>query len=66
MMTKRFLMMAAIAVMLTTAITGCGRKGALESPPDVDPKYPRTYPAPDGKADEPRADLITTNLSRIA
>jgi predicted small lipoprotein YifL len=29
---------------LMLLLTACGKRGALDAPPDSDPKYPRTYP----------------------
>jgi len=46
-MTKRSIAFLACGfVALTLALSGCGRKGALEAAPDKDPAYPRQYPAP--------------------
>lgn len=45
-MTKRSLAMTlGMVAVLTLAISGCGRKGALDPAPDQDPAYPRPYPA---------------------
>jgi len=46
-MTKRSMPFLACGfVAITLALSGCGRKGALEAAPDQDPNYPRQYPAP--------------------
>jgi predicted small lipoprotein YifL len=35
-----------VAVLLiAAALTGCGKKGAPQPPPDVPNTYPRTYPS---------------------
>ena len=44
-MVRNFLLILLI-VAFTTSLGACGRKNAPVAPEDVDPQYPRTYPAP--------------------
>ena len=37
--------MAILIGVLTGSLGACGRKGTLKAPEDVDPAYPRAYPA---------------------
>ncbi|MDV7338180.1 hypothetical protein RYZ26_01140 [Terasakiella sp. A23] len=45
MMMRKFIMIMLIAA-FTASLGACGRKNEPVAPEDVDPKYPRTYPAP--------------------
>lgn len=38
------LLAAFLALMLVFAVAACGRKGDPEAPPNVDPRFPRSYP----------------------
>jgi len=37
---------ATIMMCLLLALSGCGKRAALDAPDGADPKYPRQYPAP--------------------
>jgi hypothetical protein len=37
--------LAIVAVILSLALTGCGKKGPPEPPPDVPNTFPRPYPS---------------------
>jgi predicted small lipoprotein YifL len=36
---------ALTVLLIALAVTGCGKKGAPQPPPDVPNTYPRTYPS---------------------
>ncbi|WP_417819387.1 hypothetical protein [Terasakiella sp.] len=45
MMRRRILMVLLLAA-FAVSLNACGRAGKPQAPDDVDPKYPRQYPAP--------------------
>ncbi|NVK19022.1 MAG: hypothetical protein HWE30_10025 [Methylocystaceae bacterium] len=45
MMGRKLVMVMLVAACMAS-LSACGRKNAPIAPQDVDPKYPRTYPAP--------------------
>jgi predicted small lipoprotein YifL len=45
-MLVRKIVLALMVLTLAVSLEACGRKNAPVAPDDVDPKYPRTYPAP--------------------
>ncbi len=44
-MMRKFTMIMLVAA-FAMSLSACGRKNDPVAPEDVDPKYPRTYPAP--------------------
>jgi predicted small lipoprotein YifL len=52
------LLAASLALMLVLPLAACGRKGDPEAPPNVDPRFPRSYPgsAPRAPAPPPTID----------
>lgn len=45
-MMARKIVLVLLLVAVCAGMSACGRKNKPLAPEDVDPKYPRTYPAP--------------------
>lgn len=45
-MLRRHMMMILLLTALCASLSACGRVSRPVAPEDVDPKYPRQYPAP--------------------